>query len=109
MTLLEKPWKVDRAGERIYAYVGNREVGIDICSGAPEDRARVMALLEQVQAIAKAVGPLAHFVAQFDAMPLRGISDELYGIHCGTEHEADIRLSDLRALAKALRDAGGSP
>lgn len=51
MTLLDKPWKVDRDGERLYAYVSG-EVCIDIVSGTPEDRRRVLAFLVQAQAMA---------------------------------------------------------
>lgn len=48
MTILSKPWKVDRDGERIYCYAPG-EVCVDLVSGTKEDRARVMVLLEQVQ------------------------------------------------------------
>lgn len=51
MTILTKPWRIDRRGERIYVDAPG-EVCIDLCSGTPEDRARVMALLEQVQKMA---------------------------------------------------------
>lgn len=47
-TTLTKPWKVNQRAECIYAYAPG-ECCIDLCSGTPEDRARVMALLEQVQ------------------------------------------------------------
>lgn len=108
MSLLDKPWKVDAEGELIYAYVDGREVCIDICSGRPEDRRKVLALLAQVQEIVKAMEPLARFAAAFDAKPLRQTNDVLYGIHAGSEHEADVRLSDLRRALKALLDAGVS-
>lgn len=51
MTILDKAWKVDRDGERLYVYAPG-EVCIDIVSGAPEDRRRVLALLAQVQHLA---------------------------------------------------------
>lgn len=47
-TTLTKPWKVNQRAECIYAYAPG-EVCIDLTSGTPEDRARVMALLKQVQ------------------------------------------------------------
>ena len=46
--MFTKPWRIDRRGERIYIDAPG-EVCVDITSGAPEDRARVMALLEQAQ------------------------------------------------------------
>lgn len=51
MTILSKPWRIDRRGERIYIDAPG-EVCVDLCSGTQEDRARVMALLEQVQRMA---------------------------------------------------------
>lgn len=48
MTILTKPWRIDRRGERIYVDAPG-EVCVDVCSGTSEDRARVMALLEQAQ------------------------------------------------------------
>lgn len=47
-TILDQPAKVDREGERLYFYAPG-EVCVDICSGRPEDRKRVMALLEHSQ------------------------------------------------------------
>lgn len=108
VTLLAKPWKVDERGERLYVYVDGREVCVDICSGLPEDRRRVLALLAQVPEMAKALEPLARFAAAFDAKPIRGIDDALYGIHGGDGMPGgvDVRLSDLRRALKVLRDAG---
>lgn len=48
MTILDTPVKVDLRGERLYFHAPG-EVCVDICSGAPEDRARVLALLAQAQ------------------------------------------------------------
>lgn len=47
-TILSKPWRIDRRGERIYIDAPG-EVCIDLCSGTPEGRARVMALLENAR------------------------------------------------------------
>lgn len=47
-SILDQPVRVDRDGERLYFYAPG-EVCVDICSGTPEDRKRVMALLEHVQ------------------------------------------------------------
>lgn len=53
------------------------------------------------EAMRDAARPLAHFIRQFDRNPIR-TADAFYGIHTGTEWEAELRLSDLRALANAL-------
>jgi hypothetical protein len=59
----------------------------------------------------EAVERVRHFVAMLDAKPLRGIDDEFYNIHTGTEWAASLRLSDLRLLAaptplpEAVREA----
>lgn len=48
MTLLDKPATVNREAERLYLYAPG-EVCVDLTSGTPEDRARVMALLENMR------------------------------------------------------------
>ena len=91
MILLSKPWKVDAEGERIYAYAPG-EVCIDICSGRPEDRARVLALLAQVQDMARALE--------------RASRDECEGAaDCGWHLGGACRACAARAM---LRDAGVS-
>lgn len=47
--ILKSPVRVDLRGERLYFNVPG-EVCVDLCSGLPEDGARVLALLGQVQA-----------------------------------------------------------
>lgn len=47
--ILTKPWKVNQRMECLYAYAPG-EVCIDLTSGKPEDRARVLALVGQAQA-----------------------------------------------------------
>lgn len=49
--ILNNPVRVDLRGERLYFNVPG-EVCVDVCSGLPEDRARVLALLAQVQRMA---------------------------------------------------------
>ena len=80
-----------RGGEAIPVDFSDEPVGI-LAAAAPD--------------MARALEPLARFVAAFDAKPIRGIDDVLYGIHGGSEHEAEIRLSDLRKAVSALRKAG---
>lgn len=41
---------------------------------------------------------IAHYIAMRDAMPLRQARDCIHGIHTGTQWEAELCLSDLRAL-----------
>lgn len=50
--LLDIPWHVNRRAECLYVYAPG-EVCVDLTSGTPENRARVMALLEQVQRMAQ--------------------------------------------------------
>ena len=50
----------------------------------------------------EALAPFADFAKRFDAMPLGGLHDDLYVIHAGTEWEASIRLSSLRACRRAM-------
>ena len=58
-----------------------------------------LAKLERAREAAKG---LIHFIDQYDRKPIR-TADEFYGIHAGTEWEAVLRLSDLRALRDALK------
>lgn len=61
------------------------------------------ALEGRVRALEDALRPFALFAERFDANPLRGISDTLYGIHGGCEgKEAELRLSDCRNARAAL-------
>lgn len=52
----------------------------------------------------KALVPFAAFAAAFDAKPLSGLHNELYGIHAGTEWAAVLRLSDCRTANALLAD-----
>ena len=61
---------------------------------------------DEIQALAKVViaaEPIAAFIAAWDAMPLNTVGDDFYTIHGGTDYEAKLRLSELRALAAALK------
>jgi hypothetical protein len=49
-----------------------------------------------------ALGPFAAFAKAFDAKPLRGVADEFYTIHSGTENEASLSLAQCRAALAAL-------
>jgi hypothetical protein len=60
--------------------------------------------------VTAAVAPFARFAEMVSAKPLRGVaSDELpddktlYGIHFGTEWEAEITLGHIRAALAAIR------
>lgn len=69
----------------------------------------LFALEESHADMARALKPLADFVAALDAQPMRGIDDVLYSIHGGASNPgvgAEIRLSDLRRCVAALRKAG---
>jgi hypothetical protein len=60
---------------------------------------------------AEAVGRVRRYVEMRAAKPLRGVGECIHGVHTGTEWEAELLLSDLRALLaerdrlrEALRD-----
>lgn len=46
--------------------------------------------------------PFARFAEKFRNKPIKGLSDEMYGIHQGTPHEAVLRLSDCKAALKLI-------
>lgn len=47
---------------------------------------------------AAAMARLKHYVDMRAAKPLQHLDDAVHSIHMGTEWEAELRLSDLRAL-----------
>jgi hypothetical protein len=53
----------------------------------------------------RALAPFAKFAEQWARQPMRGIGDDFYTIHGGTEWEATLRLSDMRAAAEAVANA----
>lgn len=55
--LLEKTWVVNSEAERFYVYAPG-EVCVDLTSGAPGDRARVLALLVQARRMALVLSDL---------------------------------------------------
>lgn len=50
----------------------------------------------------EALRPVQHYVAMRDAMPIRGLSDDIHSIHAGTQWEASLSLTDLRAVVAIL-------
>jgi hypothetical protein len=56
------------------------------------------------KAIRKTLEPFAHFWRQWQRQPMRGLDDEFYCIHTGSEFEASLRRSDCERAA-ALADA----
>lgn len=96
MTLLTKPWKVDRRGHRFYVYAPG-EVCIDLCSGTEADRERVMVLLGHVQALV-------------ETLLLQGIT-RMDGVRCWCPDKKTHDASPSFACDEArrvLRDAGAS-
>lgn len=59
-------------------------------------------LLAAYEQATDALKPFAHFAHQWRRAPLRGIADEVYSIHTGTEYAASIRLSDCERAIEAL-------
>lgn len=52
-----------------------------------------------------AIDRITHYVAMREAKPMRGMADEIHGIHAGEEWEARLFLSDIKEIASA--SAGG--
>jgi len=50
----------------------------------------------------EALAPFATFHECYQAKPMANMSDEFYGIHTGTPHEASIRHTDMKRAAAAL-------
>lgn len=52
-----------------------------------------------------ALARIKRYLAMRDAKPVRASTDTIHGIHCGTQWEADLLLSDLRVVVAAFPDA----
>jgi len=50
-----------------------------------------------------AIDRITHYVAMREAKPMRGMADEIHGIHAGEEWEARLFLSDIKEIASAIR------
>lgn len=57
----------------------------------------------QAYKLMEAVKPFVHFINQFDRKPLLKLDDQFYGIHNGTEFEANLKFSELRKLRDACQ------
>src|SRR5262245_11996728 len=64
---------------------------------------------EGCKGLREALEPFAKFAEAFDAQPIRGLHDEMYNIHTGTQWEASLRLSDCRRASHVLRPAPPGP
>jgi hypothetical protein len=58
-------------------------------------------LNNRINKLETALAPFVEFINKFDQKPIR-CDDEFYAIHVGTEWEASLKLSDLRAAREAL-------
>lgn len=61
-------------------------------------------LTDILQRVRDVMEPFAHFSRQWKRQPLKGISDEFYGIHTGTEYEAALKVTDCHAVAEIIGD-----
>ncbi len=52
-----------------------------------------------------AVERVRGYVSAHDMKPMRGMGDEIHGLHVGTEFEGSLRLSDLRLILAALQQS----
>jgi hypothetical protein len=61
---------------------------------------------ELAEANARAVPDgLRRYVECRAKLPIRGMDDVIHAIHTGTEYEAELRLSDLRAVISVRPDS----
>lgn len=59
-------------------------------------------LKARIRELEAALMPFATFAEAYDRKPLRGMHDEFYSIHAGSEFEAGVRFSDCKRAALAL-------
>ncbi len=55
--------------------------------------------------LVEAVQPFIYFITQFERQPLAKSHDAFYGIHGGTEFEANLKLSDMAKLRDLFKKA----
>lgn len=55
----------------------------------------------------EALEPFEAFINAFDSKPINGLDDDIYTIHAGTEWEATLTRTQMRAAREALRTARG--
>lgn len=60
------------------------------------------AACKELEELISALTPFAQFARQFERMPLNQVRGTLYGIHCGTQYEAEITLDDCRRARVAI-------
>lgn len=68
------------------------------------ENTRLRALVGEAKEVLK---PVVVFIKAFDAKPISQVGDGFYGIHAGTEFEATLHLSDLRAASSLLTKLEG--
>lgn len=59
-------------------------------------------LKARIRELEAALLPFATFAEAYDRKPLRGMHDEFYSIHAGSEFEAGVRFSDCTRAALVL-------
>ncbi|WP_186214720.1 hypothetical protein [Burkholderia gladioli] len=59
-------------------------------------------LKARIRELEAALMPFATFSQAYDRKPLRGMHDEFYSIHAGSEFEAGVRFSDCKRAALAV-------
>jgi hypothetical protein len=57
----------------------------------------------------RALEPFAEFARQWNRQPMKGMADEFYCIHTGTEYEASLKRSDLQRAADVLAAKAACP
>ena len=97
---------VDRTAMESFTFAHLRAL-VDAVSGLESAHAdiceRYTVALRENAKMAEALRPFAHFWRQWERQPMRGLDDEFYVIHTGTDYEASLRRSDCEAASDLLR------
>lgn len=94
-----KPVKPEERIRQLEARVRELEEALEQTTMSP----RAYLAWRRAERLEEALAPFAHFADQYERAPLRGAADTLYGIHTGTEFEAELKLSDCRAARDLLK------
>jgi hypothetical protein len=78
-------------------------------SGDGEDIGDYVDELPTMEQLVKALQPIVHFMNKFDQKPTNGIDDRFYGIHAGTEWEANLTRTNFREIRSIVERLKAKP
>jgi len=87
-------------GERFVSRFMSSKDAVDLCRRTKDTFEKLTTRIAELEG---ALQPFAYFAEQYDRQPLRGVADTLYGIHTGTEFEAELTLTACRAARDVLK------